>query len=352
MRIRNFKNLINTSRLKKLRQDFKNPLHALFASSGIFKRHWKLCTRKNTPFLTNRDDAPIWDEYFNQRHAVVEIKEDLFHIIPKDPSISDYFIKGSNKCLTFKPQRWSGTEHPLITQLESAEKSVYSQNGEDGVAQYLLDCLPQGHNFIVEFGAYDGVQMSNSRYWIKEKGWAAYLIEPDKTLYKDLSRLYQSNHRVRTQCAFVTEDNINDLFKTAGVPQNFDILSIDIDSIDYYVWRSLMDFSPRMVIIEHNSCFKPPGEYVVSREKAFDLAGTAKEGASLQSFYLLGIQKGYHLIYCELFGANLFFIHESCISRIGGADITPNDVYQPPQFGVIAGGLAPNGRGYPLVENE
>ena len=62
---------------------------------------------------------------------------------------------------------------------------------------------------------------------------------------------------------------------------------------------------------------------------------------------MLGKQKGYHLVYEELSGANLFFVHENYIDQLGARGILPEEVYQPPQFGVLCGGMAPNGRGYP-----
>ena len=347
MRLRYLKNIFNHSRLARLRQDFANPLKALIACSGIFDRPWKLQTTQGFRFITDRSDLPVWKEYFYQRNASVEIEKDLFQITPNDSSISAYYIKGASLCYTYEPQRWLDTKHPLVSQLESAESSVYSQNGEDGVLQFLVDRLPQKQRFIVEFGAYDGVEMSNSRYWIEDRGWSGYLIESDKRFYHDLHKLYRNNGLIKTENTLVTEENINALFKAAGVPQNFDILSIDIDSIDYYVWQSLTEFSPRIVVIEHNSCFLPPQEYVVPKHRALALSGTSKEGASLQSMYLLGKRKGYHLAYAELSGSNLFFVHESCLPYIDCADITPEDVYQTPQFGLISGGIAPNGRGYP-----
>ena len=153
--------------------------------------------------------------------------------------------------------------------------------------------------------------MSNSRYWIKEKGWTAYLIEADTRFYKGLSRLYKGHNRVKYQKAMVDENNINVLFKDADVPKDFEILSIDIDSIDYYVWEALTDFTPKVVMIEYNSSILPDKEYVVPRDKVFEYAGTEKEGASILSFFKLGKSKGYHLVYVNYQGQIyfLFMIH-------------------------------------------
>jgi hypothetical protein len=99
-------------------------------------------------------------------------------------------------------------------------------------------------------------------------------------------------------------------------------------------------------VVEYNSSIAPDIEYVVPKQDAARLSGTAREGASLLSWYKLGLEKGYRLVYGELTGSNLFFVHESCLSQIDVSGIEPADVYQPPQFGLLAGGIAPNGRGY------
>ncbi len=67
---------------------------------------------------------------------------------------------------------------PLLRELEAAEKHIYSQHGEDGVIQALLEMLPPCHRFVVEFGAHDGESMSNSRHLIVDHDWHAVLLEP------------------------------------------------------------------------------------------------------------------------------------------------------------------------------
>lgn len=348
MRLSKLKNIFSISKFQKLNKDFYSPWKALLASSGMLKKDWKLKTKDGYIFNVNRGDVPIWNEYFSSDACEVVINKELFHIIPNNPEIKDYFIPGLNDTITTQKTHWfnSSKTSALVIELEKAEKSYFSQHGEDGVLDYLFKRIPIKHSFIVEFGAYDGLCMSNSRFWIKEKNWSAYLIEADNRFYKGLSGLYKGHSHVKYQKAMVDEENINILFKNAGVPEDFEILSIDIDSIDYYVWEALTEFSPKVVMIEYNSTILPDIEYVVPRDKVFEYAGTEKEGASILSFYNLGKSKGYHLVYGELSGANLIFVHESCMKYLDYPDISPEEVYQPPQFGVIAGGIAPNGRGY------
>ena len=87
--------------------------------------------------------------------------------------------------------------------------------------------------------------------------------------------------------------------------------------------------------------------YFVDEANAARLGATSRGGASIRSFCELGKSKGYVLIYCELIGVNLFFVHESCVDAFDLQGLTPELLYQPPQFGLLAGCPAPNGRGYP-----
>ena len=339
---------LSLSKYFKLKRDFQNPWRALLASTGLSGKTYTLLSRDGHHMQVDRSDLPAWQEYFKPTVCDVEIKGGLFHIKPFNSAHPAYDIKGASTGFTYNPKRWQATDHlPLVQELEQAENSVYSQHGEDGVIQALLKHIPVRHQYVVEFGAYDGEYMSNSRHLIKDHGWRACLIEPDPRFFKTLQQRYHDNPRVTLLNEFIYKENINALFKRAGVPQDFEVLSIDVDGPDYYLWQALTDFEPKIVLVESNPSIPPGESYVVAEEDAFRLSGTAKEGASLQSLYELGLQKGYHLIYIELSGANLFFVHDSCLEYFDIKDIEPAMLYQPPQFGALAGGKAPNGRGYP-----
>jgi len=295
----------------------------------------------------DRSDQYAWREYFQPTVCKVEIRDGLFHVSPLNPDHVDYYLKGASNGFTYQAKRWQSADHlPLVHELEQAERSVYSQHGEDGVIQALLKHIPTKHQYAVEFGAYDGEYMSNSRHLIKDHGWNALLIEPDPRFYKKLHQLYRNTPRVTMLNEFIYKENINSLFKRAAVPKDFDVLSIDVDGPDYYLWQALTEFEPKIVLIEHNPGFPPGVKYIVAEEDAFRLSGTAMEGASLQAFYELGRSKGYHLVYIELSGANLFFVHDSYIDYFDTNGVEPAILYQAPQFGALGGSNAPNGRGY------
>jgi hypothetical protein len=90
------------------------------------------------------------------------------------------------------------------------------------------------------------------------------------------------------------------------VPPEPDVVSIDIDGGDYWVWQAL-EHRPRVIVIEYNSALSP-GERLVQPSDTGTWSGTAFFGASLGALTALGEQKGYRLVHCELAGVNAFFV--------------------------------------------
>ena len=351
MRLKYLSNLFNFNRLARLKRDFTQPYKALLASSGVLSSHFNLPVKDGSTLNVSGHDRILWQNYFAPPQCEVVVKDGKFQIIPNDRNLPGYSIEPGHNCLTFNPQRWNkqALNIPIVKELQQSERKVFSQHGEDGVIETLLKYIPSKHDFLVEFGAHDGVNMSNSRYLIKDRNWSAYLIEADKRFYSALENVYHGHPRVKLQQTFITPENINDLFNHASVPEDFELMSVDIDSIDYLVWEALTQFTPKIVIVEYNSSVRPDTEYIVERSDAFRLGATAKEGASLLAYENLAKRKGYQLIYTELSGSNAFFIHESCKQYFNDVDwsqLTTETLYQAPQFGVLAGSDAVNGRGY------
>ena len=94
----------------------------------------------------------------------------------------------------------------------------------------------------------------------------------------------------------VDASNINFLLAKYSVPREFDLLSIDIDSNDYYVWKALEGYSPRIVVIEYNASFPPTESKTIKYDPNFVWDGTNYYGASLLALKKLGQSKGYILI--------------------------------------------------------
>jgi len=183
-------------------------------------------------------------------------------------------------------------------------KNIYSQNGEDGILEQLLKELAIEHGSFCEFGAADGIYSSNT-YNLIQKGFWGLAIEYDAALYKRCVARYKPYPDVQVMHGAVLyaseEYNLNAWLSKGGLPLDFDILSIDIDSDDYYIWENLREFVPKIVIIETNSYRDPvvdelPGvatsDYVRDPLILWHKARVAV-GCSFMSAVKLALRKGY-----------------------------------------------------------
>lgn len=205
--------------------------------------------------------------------------------------------------------------------------------------------MPATTRYAVEFGAGDGVTDSNTRNLILNHGWGGLMIEVNPPYVAAARETYRDLPRVTVLEAWVWPGSIEILFEENGVPRDLDLLSIDIDSNDYYVWRAITEFRPKVVVIEYNPGFPPPQLAVVDFHPLNYWDGSDYYGASIQSLYELGRRKGYELVYCNSFGSNLFFVDRRYYRRFGLADNSPARLYRPPRYG--HDGRAPNGLGHP-----
>jgi hypothetical protein len=193
--------------------------------------------------------------------------------------------------------------------LAGFELRAYSQNGEDGVLAEALRRTGAPRRFFVEFGVESG-QEGNCVYLADVAGWQGVFIEADPGLHRSLERKYSGNERVRTVAARVTPQNIEELLADADVPLEPDVISIDLDGQDYWVWEAIDRYRPRLVVIEYNSSLDPGRRLVQPNEPHRSWNGTDYFGASLGALESLGGRKGYRLVYTELSGSNAFFVRE------------------------------------------
>ncbi len=187
--------------------------------------------------------------------------------------------------------------------LEAHARQVYSQGGEDGVLLRLFERIGVRHRSFVEFGAWDGVHLSNTANLRLHHGWTGLLMEGSDRADGTVVRR-----------EFVTADNVEALFDHYDVPHDFDLLSIDIDGNDYWVWKALERYAPRVVIGEYNPFFQPETAKTMAYDPdhVWDRDDYPRyHGASLGAFEKLAADKGYVLVYTEPYHPNAIFVRES-----------------------------------------
>lgn len=199
------------------------------------------------------------------------------------------------------------------------ELSVFSQNGEDGVIAEILRRTGTDGGFFVEFGA--AVTESNCLLLADVAGWAGLFMDGDADAIAALRSRYLGSENVAVRQAKVTPANVEALFAEGSVPRELDVLSIDIDGLDYHVWEALERYRPRLVVIEYNGAIAPQRRLVQPADvEVWD--GSDFFGASIGALDLLAGRKGYRLVYTELSATNAFFVRDDLASEFAqGADV-------------------------------
>ena len=206
-------------------------------------------------------------------------------------------------------------------------KNYYSSNGEDGLLEQLVKDLELMNGTCCEFGAWDGIIASNTLHLINNYNFKAVLIEPDQHRYNQLITNYKDKPNTYCHCAFIDDKNLPEFLKLAKFPYNFDILSIDIDSFDYDIWKSFVAYEPKIVIIETNSYRDPiveelyhtqTNDYNKDKDLLFKLKvdnndNHVGEGASFIEIIKLGLSKNYIPI---AYTINVIFVHKDYIHKL------------------------------------
>ena len=206
--------------------------------------------------------------------------------------------------------------------LNNFSKKIYSQFGEDGILLEILNRLKNKNldKWCVEFGAKDGISYSNTYNLIKHYNYNAVLIEGDKKYFKKLSKnLPQKNIiKINKFVNFSGPNNLDEILGSTVIPKNFDILSIDIDGCDFYIFESLTEYRPKILCIEFNHLIPNSVEFV--QKKDFKI----KQGSSAKSLIKLAEKKNYKLVGSSF--SNLFFIDKNYFNLVTEKEVLLEDL--------------------------
>lgn len=204
--------------------------------------------------------------------------------------------------------------------LSQFANNVHSQYGEDGIIAEILRRIAEARpldRWCVEFGAWDGVYLSNTCNLIRSQGYRAVLIEGNPQKHRALCANMPGAEIVKL-CRFVQFEGpsrLDAILKTTPIPPDFDFLSIDIDGCDYFIFESLSDYRPKLVCIEFNPTI--PNDALFVQPKDFSV----KQGSGPASLTLLAEKKGYGLVAAT--ECNLFFVRREFLRVVLGRDESP-----------------------------
>src|SRR5262245_50451363 len=123
----------------------------------------------------------------------------------------------------------------LISNINDAEFSAFSQWGEDGIIQFLIGQVPIQNPTFIEFGS-GAFTEANCRFLLQHDYWSGFVID---CLRANIDQITQApgfwKYDLRAACAFITRDNVQTLADSSGFGRDLGILSIDIDGNDYWI---------------------------------------------------------------------------------------------------------------------
>jgi hypothetical protein len=213
------------------------------------------------------------------------------------------------------------------------EAKVFSQNGEDGIIAEIFRRIGTINRYFVDFGSSDG--MENNTVFLLKQGWSGLWLDGDPKRIKRASQHFAVEikaKRLTAGAAFITAENIEKLFSDNGVLNEPDLLSIDIDRNDYYVWKAITRYRPRVVVIEYNAIFSPGMKWVIDYDPNAWWDGTGIFGASLSALEAIGEEKGYSLVGCTISGVNAFFVRNDILHDKFCKPYTALNHYEPPRY--------------------
>ena len=208
---------------------------------------------------------------------------------------------------------------------------VNSQNAEDGMIHEIFRRIGVGKRIFAEIGISDGTE--NNTAFLLSQGWTGFWVDGDKTFLRMIgARPDLQGDCIKSVVSFVTRENVAELFAELGVPDEFDLLSLDIDQNTYYAWEGLSKYRPRAVVVEYNALLPPTIDWKVHYESNRVWNGTSNFGASLKAFELLGRRLGYELVGCDFIGVNAFFVRSDLVGDRFAAPFTAENHYEPPRY--------------------
>jgi hypothetical protein len=235
--------------------------------------------------------------------------------------------------LSYQEQAHAGRPLPSIW---DTGLRVFSQFDEDGMILFLLAVAGVGPRKFVDIGAGDGVYASNCANLALNFGFHGLFIEASHERVRRGEQFYSKHPETALfppvfRQAMVKQSTINQLISAAGFEGEIDLLSIDIDGNDYWIWEAIRCLSPRVVVMETHVEFGMHSIVVPYQEDFLWRPGQHPHylGASPVAMTRLAQRLGYRLVGANRYGFNLFYLRndlaQGLIPELAVGDVLRHD---------------------------
>jgi len=254
--------------------------------------------------------------------------EFLMVFIPWDNFLLNFYrLKKAKK----KYKQALNKKSPILKSdnINDYEFSIFSQNGEDGILDYIFEKIGTTNGKFVEIGC--GHTQNNSLYMICKRNFQGLFLDGEKfnvKAFNNFNKKILKSDNIAVE-AWVDTENVNGIISSYISEKTIDLLSIDIDGYDYWLWDAINCIEPRVVIMEYNASFGLKSltlpyveKFIVSDYPHGPKFSNWYHGASLKALSKLGLKKGYVLIGTDKNGVNCFFVKKDLALKY---DLKPQD---------------------------
>jgi hypothetical protein len=210
----------------------------------------------------------------------------------------------------------------VILPLDQVGFSRFSEFEEDGHLLYLLTLAGSTSRTVVEISSQDGRVCMATNLLVHHR-WQGFLFDGDPVFVREGQRFFAAHPATRSappvmRAEWFTRENVNQVLRTAGVPDEVDVLSLDIDGNDLYLWGA-MKMRPRILICEFNNAIPSELALTIPYRPDFSFAALPAEqsmfrSASLAAFVAVGRRKGYRLVGTNALGFNAVFLRDDVLA--------------------------------------
>jgi len=206
----------------------------------------------------------------------------------------------------------------------------YSQFEEDGILLFLCAVIRPKRKVVLELCCGIGSE-SNTANLIVNHGWSGVLVDGNPGNAVRTAEFYRNNpdtfyFQPVVCCDWITAENVNEIVKNAGLSGEIGLLSLDMDGMDYWIFRALSVVNPEILVCEVNPCI-PPSETVTIPYQPNFKRSDEYFGASLSAMTILAAKKNYRLVGTNRYGINAFFVRRD-VAKDELPEYTPDQCFQ------------------------
>ena len=326
-----------TEETKEMRRDVRALLSEakkIHARTEVLRQQLFSCESKIEAVATRQEqNARKWNDSIARLDARAAVFEARAAVVEARAAVVEAEME-SAKVLSGALAARQVRQLPPSASLRQAEFKVFSQFGEDGILQFLLAHVPITREVFVEFGV-ENYAEANTRFLLLNNHWQGLIMDGSESAMASVrSSPLAWRHHLDAVHAWVTADNVNQLIASKGFSGDIGLLSIDVDGMDYWIWKAIDTVQPRIVVCEYNALFGPVAEVTAPYRPDFSRSDAHFSwlffGASLGALTRLGEIKGYQLAGVNAAGNNAFFVRRDVAGLLPPR--RPSEVFQSSRF--------------------